>query len=307
MFVSSPTSLAGWGIHSHIFKMNKQAIIYHEVKPGVPCPDGLAAAWVAKKAFPSAETIGVSYLDRDLLDVSDYAELVIVDFSFPSSTIEQWSAEGKNLLLIDHHKSALSDLSHLIDKVMPGHDRRIVFDMDECGATLTWKTLFPTRPMPPFLEYVKDRDIWLHKLPKTHEVFAALGAIGRSFALFDVLELMTQDALVKYLTPLGRKELENKREKVKELASRCYWDIIGGYEVPIVELTQENEYLTSDLCNYLCKKHSKAAFAAAVIDSNKISLRSDKDGLNTDVSAIAKKFGGGGHHNSSSYSTKQRY
>lgn len=282
--------------------MHKTLIIYHEIKEDVPCPDGIAAAWVASKAFPNADIKGVNYGNRDKLDVSDYQELIIVDFSFPASTIKEWETKGKKILLIDHHKTALNDLEHLIDHFDSQSNRRIIFDMEECGATLTWKTLFTTRPMPPFLKYVKDRDIWLHKLPYTHEIHAAISAIGRSFALFDVLELMTEQALAKYLVPLGRRELQMKQERIHRLAAtKVYWDIIGGYEVPIVALTEEEAYLTSDLCNYLCKKYPNAPFSAALIDSRKISMRSDKDGLNMDVSAIAKKFGGGGHHNAASY------
>lgn len=280
--------------------MNRTAIIYHEIKSGVPCPDGLAAAWVANKVFPQSDVIGVNYGNREQLDVSDYKELIIVDFSFPVSTIKEWRKQNKKILLIDHHKTALNDLSTLITNGVLNSDRRIIFDMDECGATLTWKTLLQNRPMPPFLRYIKDRDIWLHRLPCTHEIHAALSALKPSFKLFDVLELMTEEALIKYLKPLGLKELKKRHERILELAAHHYWDIIGGYEVPIVNLSKEDAYLTSDICAYLYKRFPKAPFAA-VVTSTKVSLRSDKDGLNTDVGAIAKMFGGGGHNCASSY------
>ncbi len=30
-------------------------IIYHQAKPGMDCPDGICSAWVAHKAYPSAQ------------------------------------------------------------------------------------------------------------------------------------------------------------------------------------------------------------------------------------------------------------
>jgi hypothetical protein len=33
-------------------------IIYHNIKVDLPCPDGLAAAWVAAKVYPDANLIG---------------------------------------------------------------------------------------------------------------------------------------------------------------------------------------------------------------------------------------------------------
>lgn len=282
--------------------MNPTLILYHQYKDDSPCPDGLAAAWVAKKAFPNSDIKGVSYEDRDNLDVSSYKEIVIVDFSFPLTTIDKWWHEGKKVLLIDHHKTAMEDLGDFSNQVLNG-SKRFVFDMNECGATLTWKTLFPKRPMPVFLNYVKDRDIWLHQLPYTHEIHAALGAVGRNHALFDVLEMMDEGALVKYLVPLGKRELKRKQDEVEQLALTATFESLAGYEnIPIVRVTEQQSYLVSDVCHLLCRKYPAAAFSAALIDGHKYSLRSDKDGLNTDVSAIAKSFGGGGHKNAAGFS-----
>jgi hypothetical protein len=39
----------------------KTAIVYHQVKPGIDCADGITSAWVAKRKYAEADLIGASY------------------------------------------------------------------------------------------------------------------------------------------------------------------------------------------------------------------------------------------------------
>lgn len=285
--------------------MTNTAVIYHEYKKGIPCHDGLASAWVAKKVFKEADFLPVSYDYQQAINVSNYTDLVILDFSFSSNIINQWKNENKKILLIDHHKTGLNNLSNLIKAVQSQNNNRIIFDLEECGATLTWKTLLSPKPMPAFLNYIKDRDTWRHELPYTHEIHAAISAIKPSFNLFDVLELMSKESLISYLMPLGAKRLKEKHQRILNLATKFYWGFIADYKVPIIDIDKKDITYTSDLCDHLCKKYPDAPFVA-VKSHIKVSLRSDKNGLNTDVGAIAKRFGGGGHRNSAAYSIKAK-
>ncbi len=190
-------------------------IIYHEVKKGVPCGDGFAAAWVAHKVYPEAEIIGCVYGDPLPDEIDDGEKVIIVDFSFPSQLLESLADRSCKVTVIDHHKTAwenLKDLSACITQK---------FDMAECGATLTWTHFLPHEPMPDFLLYVKDRDLWQHQLPMTHEIHAALGHIGRSFALYDAIEHLSTAQMQEAFGNLGTKLLEEKRSKVELIAARA--------------------------------------------------------------------------------------
>lgn len=269
-------------------------IIYHQVKEGVDCPDGIAAAWVASKAIADADILGCVY--GDVPDVSDYERIVIVDFSFPVSIIEDWVSNGKSITVIDHHKTAWENFQNLSSQVFRS------FDMNECGATLTFKHFFPNNAMPVFLHYIRDRDLWNHELEYTEEIHEASASIGRTFKFFDKIAPMAEQELFEYLVPIGTEKLKPKREAISNAILRVQFGIVAGWgNIPYVETTKEEDRLVSDICSCLYKRFHTAPFVACFTSDGKWSLRSDKNGNNTDVGAIAKSLGGGGHRNAAGF------
>lgn len=272
----------------------KSLIIYHQVKQGTDCPDGIAAAWVASKAIADAATLGCIY--GDVPDVSDYERIVIVDFSFPVPIIENWVSQGKLIIVIDHHKTAWENFQNLSSQVFRN------FDMSECGATLTWKHFFPDQPMPIFLQYIRDRDLWNHELEFTEEIHEASASIGRTFEFFSKIAPMTKNELFAYLVPIGSEALKPKREAVARASNRVKFGAVAGWgNIPYVETTKDEDRLVSDICSRLYRKFKNAPFVACFTSDGKWSLRSNKDGNDTDVGAIAKSMGGGGHRNAAGF------
>ena len=278
-------------------------IIYHQVKPGSDCPDGIVACWSAKKAFPDADIEGCVYQGK-LPNIEGYDRLVIVDFSFPAPMLEKWG-DLAEVIVIDHHKTALADLSGLSNRVLQK------FDMDECGATLTWKYFFPNQPIPAFLNYVKDRDLWNFDLPFSEEMHEAIASLkyqsmpeidkqSHVFAIFDMLELMSAEKLQAVFAPWGYQLLKPKRDRIAELSELAESRHLNSNYIAIVEVPEKDARLISDLCSYLYRKYPKYAFVVAYYYSESgisLSFRSDKKGSNFDVSAIAKELGGGGYWN----------
>lgn len=299
----------------------KTAIIYHQIKAGVNCPDGIAAAWVAAKVYPDAEIIGCCY--GDIPEIKDAENLVVVDFSFHPETLSRWAKECRQVTLIDHHLSAWESLKYLQGQINPS----INFEMSECGATFAWKHFFPSRPIPAFLEYVRDQDLWDWLLPHSEEVNTAMAELGRSFELFDQLEGMSQEQLLEYLMPIGQPLIEPKKKKVEEIASRWQWERIGGYpiptfliklfrlpktwqqiggyRVPVVRLAEDGseDRLTSWVCMKLYREMD-VPFVACLTSAGEMSLRSNKHDSDFDVSKVAVKMGGGGHRNAAGYKVK---
>lgn len=319
-------------------------IIYHQVKPGINCPDGIAAAWVAAKALPDAKVIGWSYQTPppDFLQPGD--RVTIVDFSFSAPITAKWLNEGVEVLVIDHHKTAqesLGDLNSLSESFTnPEPKFKALFNINECGATLTWRHFFPHATMPVFLRYIKDRDLWQFNHPETRAIHEAMASIGRSFELFDKLAPMTKMELLDYLLPIGNDLLREKRHQCLEAAKRVkfssfsfnpprikilepgfplIWATIKGMArgvagillgktqapdfIPTVQLSPGEERLTSDICEILySEKFPNAPFVMAVMaDGSTCSLRSNQYGSNYDVSSLARQFGGGGHRNAAGF------
>jgi uncharacterized protein len=290
-------------------------IFYHQVKPGVDCPDGEASAWAAHRAIQRFNTgkqiqvVGCSY-QSDLPEVNEGDLIYIVDFSFPRAVLEEWYKRCVAVVVIDHHKTAMANLEGFT---------AAVFDMNECGATLTYKTLMELPTVPVFLEYVRDRDLWKHELPCTHELHEAVSSIkykiksavndetiARSliFKFFDQLAEMNQDELIAYLKPIGKVLLEEKRKKVEAIADRWQLENIAGEQVPVVILAKDGseDRFVSDVCQRLYKEWTHSPFVACKTSDGSWSLRSDQDNPNAaDVSEIAKQFGGGGHKHAAGF------
>lgn len=277
-------------------------IVYHEVKPKVPCPDGLASAWVTRKAVGEAELVGRCYNDeREWPFEPEYGDTIyLVDFSLSVPEL-QGIASGIDVVVLDHHKTAWETLKdaewQLEDNV------KIHFDMEECGASLCWKHFFPAEPMPAFLAYVKDRDLWQHQLPQTEKVHAAYAKLGRAFDLYDRLAAMSLDEFLAYMVPIGEPAVIERREKTKAIASRYTLGMVSGHDnIPFVALAEDGseDWLASDICQRLYQAMPDALFVAC-LTSESWSLRSDQHGNNTDVGAIAKANGGGGHRNAAGF------
>jgi oligoribonuclease NrnB/cAMP/cGMP phosphodiesterase (DHH superfamily) len=269
----------------------KTIIIYHRINPTTDCPDGFAASWVAAKVYPDAEIIGCCYGDTPSFSNS---RLVIVDFSFPASQLEKYADDGCQVIVIDHHKTAMNDLSNLSSRILAK------FDMNECGATLTWKHFFPNEVVPAFLNYVKDRDLWNFDLPYSEEIHECVSSLRKSYTLYDVLEPLTQNELIKLLVHTGVKLLQPKRNRIKEIATTAKWRKVFDYEVLVVEIPYEDSRLVSDVCSYIYNTNPTTLFVVAIVkhkDEYLISFRSNKKTHNFDVSVLAKQLGGGGHRN----------
>ena len=180
-------------------------------------------------------------------------------------------------------------------------EEMIVFNNYKCGVILTWEYFFPDKPVPAILKYIDDRDRWQHKLPATHEIHAAVSAIGRNFDVFSMLEPLSSDQLVAVLSKLGAREVAAKKKKVEELASSYNWQNIQGYEVPVVKLSENEAWACSEVCEYLYLKFQEAKFSAAYYDTEEGQKWSLCSNGKFDTTTVSRAFGGDGHAPASGY------
>jgi uncharacterized protein len=306
-------------------KIMSTAILYHQVKPGVDCPDGIAAAYAAYRKMPfkhETDLIGCVY-GQEPPSVENYRNIIIVDFSFDRATIERWS-ETRSVVLLDHHKTALEmlgDVSTLSGQIYS----RI--DLNECGATLSWEYFNSLGRPPAIFEYVRDRDLWNFELRLSEEIHEAVAHLRYKlkelatsvnldetllvFSLFDQLIECDRQQLVDRLAPLGAKLLAPKREKIAAAAARYQMGLLPDPDthpvaIPIVNCAADGseDRLVSDICAKLYRDMPEHLFVACITSDGKWSLRSDKHGSDYDVAAIAQHYGGGGHKNAAGFSVR---
>ena len=275
-------------------------IIYHD-----NCVDGFAAAWVANKYWFGKHEIKLrpaKYGEEPPYELCKDAIVMVVDFSYPREKLLQLDSIAFDLTVIDHHKSAFEDLTGLNKAdirptLVQGLPSFCVFDMEKSGAGLTWDTLFQGQPRPVFIDYVEDRDLWRWELPGSKAVNAYIGVVERTLEEYDKLAAATWSQMVSWGSG-GLMQLEYYAQQTAKLG-RSIELFEPGQLVWCVNCSPVG---VSEVCDYHLKRLDmpEVIVMGWYINEGKLlcSLRSLQ---NTDVSAIAKSFGGGGHKNAAGF------
>jgi len=258
-------------------------VIYHK-----NCNDGFGSALVAWLVFKDNASYYAASHHTKPPDVTD-KNVYICDFSYSKDVLKDMISKSNSLVVIDHHISAQKELDEIDEKYK-------VFDMNHSGAVLTWKYFFSDKKIPLLLEYIEDRDLWNNQLDNTKECFFALCDMPKKFELWNKY---LDDDKIPELFEQGRIIYNHNMITLHHIINSSYLseESINNKSYKIAYINSNT--LKSDIGNYLVtKKYEDADFAAIYHyegNDNKthFSLRSRED--RTDVSEIAKLFGGGGH------------
>lgn len=285
-------------------------VVYHR-----DCADGMAAAWAAWRALGSDHHM--RYLPLGYEDAQEaaahpdieWADVVyFVDFSWKRRALLMLLAQGKDVVVLDHHKTAAAELTG-IEADRGGRSGRIscVFDMTRSGARISWDHFahlmpFPYRhQVPALVQYVEDRDLWRFKLPWSREVSAFIRSYPLTLADYDILEkelYFDAPACAK----VGARLLAAQQIMVDALCREADLRLVPGHldPVPVCNVPPAT-LVQSEVCEELLRRTPGAPFAAVYGDISKgrrrWSLRSrpDEHGVVFDVSALCRANGGGGH------------
>jgi hypothetical protein len=293
----------------------KTMCIYHG-----NCADGFGAAWVVRKALGSGVEFVAGVYGQQPPDVTG-KDVILVDFSYKREVLAEMGRAAHQVLILDHHKTAMDDLacfdpfdagvrSDRADQA--GNNKELgwetaihvasergaprvaaCFDMDHSGAMLAWQHFFPGQEPPQLLRHIEDRDLWLFKLDGTREIQANLFSYPYEFEVWDQLMAADVQTLRSDGAAIERKHHKDIAELVAVTKRRL---VIGGHDVPAASLPYT---LTSDAGALMAQGEPFAACYWDTPDGRVFSLRSTDEGL--DVSEVAKQYGGGGHRNASGF------
>lgn len=273
----------------------KTTVIYH-----ADCPDGAASAMIARQRFgDSADYVPMAYAPHPVWQAYYGHDVYFVDFSWPRDALEALATIANEVHVIDHHKTAQAALADIPQHAPGRAPIAVTFNMDKCGAVLTFEALFPGRQVPDFYLYIQDRDLWQWKLPSSREIAAAVATYGRTLegmaAAFDEWTVLGKGRFVD----IGARVLALQQQMTEKLGRTAKFADFHGYQVPIANVPQETG-LQSEVGEWLCQEYRSAPFAVCYGDighQRRYSLRSKKDanGVIFDCSTLAKQFGGGGH------------
>lgn len=280
--------------------MAKNICIYHG-----NCADGFAAAWVVRRHAQMESKLDEwefypGVYQQSPPDVTG-KKVVIVDFSYKIDVIKAMLKTADSITIIDHHKTAIEELSPLMDIntgiATVGMDFRMPlylhFDMNHSGAMLAWLYYFGDNEPPALIKHIEDRDLWKFKLEGTREIQATLFSYPYDFEVWDSLMMADPEKLAIEGFAIERKHFKDINELLAVITRRM---IIGGFNVPVANLPYT---LSSDAGHKLAKGEPFGVCYWDAPDGRVFSLRSTDDA--EDVSVVAKQYGGGGHRNASGF------
>lgn len=283
--------------------MTKPLCIYHGA-----CDDGFGAAWIVHRALRGEVELHPGIYGKAPPDVSG-RDVLLVDFSYKRSALNEMTRQAKSVLILDHHKTAAEDLSGLLsppsfeawrDAAWNGNlsvNVRVaaLFDMERSGAGLAWDYFFSAAKRPTFVNYLEDRDLWRKLLPGGDEFTIALRSYPQTIETWSDLFDRGADSLIAE----GKSIQRYYRLRVDELKRSSYEALLDGHRIWIANAPY---FAASEVAGELCERG--AVFGACYFEVEKgkfqYSLRSRGD---FDVSAVAKVFGGGGHRNAAGFTT----
>jgi oligoribonuclease NrnB/cAMP/cGMP phosphodiesterase (DHH superfamily) len=256
-------------------------ILYH-----ANCADGIFAAYYAHLHNLTADLVPVYY--QTSIPSLDGHDVICVDYCPDRATLE--SAKYKSLKILDHHKSSRIKMEGFV----PSYPFEYVYDVDKCGAMLTWEYYNPTLEAPWILPYIQDRDLWKWELPRSKEIDACIQSYAFSMANCEMLTKLGHTLC----TSQGLSILRYQEKLIQKAVSQATEIEFEGHKVPMVNST----VLQSEIGGELAKGKP---FAIVWWNKDKekrfcYSLRSDPNGM--DVSEICTRFGGGGHKHAGSFS-----
>ena len=259
------------------------------------CQDGTGCVKIAQRfnaamGYDKPEVVLLSYGKDGYFD-TDRAEgknVIIADYSFDRRTTEHLHEVTNNLLIVDHHVTAKG--------ILKGLDYTI-FDMDKCGASLLWSTLFPKEEVPAIIGYIEDRDLWKHRLEDTDHVSYGLRLCPQHELVKLTPETFFADEWLNSLKHNGGVvEISNKAYvagKVSiDISKNWRYATING----VMGVVINNTHLLSETGNAACVSYGVNYTINYFITPKEIvfSLRSLG---NFDVAELAATLGGGGHTN----------
>ena len=250
------------------------------------CMDGNGVLMTIRELFPDHLIIPKAceydnYSIDEILKLVELKNVIMGDFSMKREDLMAIKDASLSFVALDHHESA-------IERFKPFNFTWV--DMEESGATLVWKYCCNGEPVPALLQYIKDRDLWQHKLPNTREVNAAAFDIGFEEPKFLQKYLHDVSELIEIGTPII-KEIDDKVKNIITRSTIHKFKADGKEGIFII-----NDDEVSLVGNHLSMEYPYVAQIKLDDTKVKISFRSSKENQDAvNVAKLCEKYGGGGH------------
>jgi hypothetical protein len=260
--------------------MARDLVIYHG-----KCPDGFGgalAAWL--RLGDEAEYLPATHNATPMPDATG-RRVWCIDFAPPREQLAAMARAASELIVLDHHKTALEDLAGW----HPPANTILVLDQERSGAHLAWRHFHPETPLPPLLAHIEDRDLWRWALPDSRPFTSYLDGQAMNFASWRRILEFDDDAHAEALED-GRELVQRHLAEVDRYAAAAATVFIAGEKGLMAEAPKS---FVSDVGHVLAKRSGTFGLVwRREQDVIAIGLRSVAPYV---VDTLAQRFGGGGH------------
>jgi uncharacterized protein len=261
--------------------------------------DGRASAAIVRQALgQDIHLYEMKYGDSLPLEellVADH--IIIVDFSLEPEDMKRISTYHQ-VTWIDHHKTALEELSGIADD-LPG-----IRDVNEAACVLTWQYFYPEKRVPFSIQLIGDRDIWRWKLSETgpfNEGLYQKNTNPRNDKLWGPL-LQDDRTLINQLIESGTTLREARLKGIQSSTARFGFAVIFEEHRTLAINLRGSGDLGEHIRNH---GYSIAYCYVDSISDGELYTFVTLYSKEVDVSKIAHRFGGGGHAGAAGFHFKR--
>jgi len=299
-------------------------VVYHS-----PCGDGFGGAYVFWKYIketcniddpsendrvrfiPFSHMMSDSDIRDKILPQVLNRNVIYIDICPKESVFLDMLLDPNRAVVLDHHESGLKITEKFPPDTVYEH---CYIDQTHSGCILAHQYCYPNKDPSLLLRCIEDRDIWAWKLEDISRPFteAFYKSIPYDFKSYDYF---SDDVNVHALVEEGKLLDKYKNIRIGELVKKAVEGELKiddkVYNVYIINTTEYISDIGHVLSQTWCERLDRPCDFAIIwyyderCGKIKVSLRSDSDRakeLQTNVSGIARYFGGGGHPNASGFS-----
>jgi len=264
--------------------------------------DGWSSSAIVSKKHQNDEIefYGYNYEDEIKL-VTGYDIVYMVDCSTTSENMKFLIENNKKFIWIDHHAQKIWQvIEEIKDPILGLRDKGNIHS----ACVLTWKYLYPKKPVPTILKYIEDVDLWKWEMKDTDEITTSLDLDCKKDRemLKNFFNENVWKSVINIIIENGRKYINMRTKQIKEIMKNTVIVHWGGYRTAVINTP-------------IHKSHTGDAILKENINVNIVLIWSfNKDKVlcslrssDVDVARIADKYGGGGHRLASGFRCDLRF
>jgi hypothetical protein len=296
-------------------------------------PDGFVSAFWVKKFFEQNEYnisendfIEMDYGTKDKIDwynmISENEHVIIVDFSFEPDELRRIYRKTRNVVWIDHHKSAIEKYNDFDIDILGLRVDGIA------GCELTWFFYFcpenrrrimaiPDKNLWKdeirkvcnkahwFTKFVGDWDVWKFEFCETEAFITGLDCFGDIGPFSNIWEQLYRTDKCQYIIEKGETCIEYRNSLAKRCLESAFESTIDGYRV--LCMNQNDAVCNSKWFLGKIKEYDMICGFSYNGDQWLYSLYADQSKIDQgiDCSAVCAKRGGGGHKGAAGFQSKE--